>query len=390
MHPRGATCGFALHLERRAHGDGDVQGVPGRRRTTASPVRFQVVAFPPRCSGEAGAHAAPFSSYRRPREPRRLEPSGVRDAGFGSDGRLGPRRPATRFGLAKRSVKRVEGATMAPSMNAPRRALGQRPAPAHPPTWARSSEGPAATARRLHTGRHPRTSPPKARTAAESEARPELVQRRRHLHRRPTRRYTEQVAAVLQRELAGRAHDVACGPRIAHGSGFGSCSNVGKRRLVRPSRRRASGVGGHRAGRCPSPGCRWRPPGPTSAFTAMEYRAMPRPCMPHLSRCMVSSLEVTRGSNTRSCRAAGMPQSVVADHDAGVRLPAFARDGQEDAVLALRIARVAQHLDDDVLAWSGCRGRPAVVRPRRSSNGRSHLRGQSSTRRWLSPHTDRL
>ena len=35
---------------------------------------------------------------------------------------------------------------------------------------------------------------------------------------------------------------------------------------------------------------------------------MPRPCMPHASMCELSSLEVTRGSKTRPCMAAGMPQ----------------------------------------------------------------------------------
>lgn len=34
---------------------------------------------------------------------------------------------------------------------------------------------------------------------------------------------------------------------------------------------------------------------------------MPRPWMPHLSMCMLSSFDVTRGSKMRSCMAAGTP-----------------------------------------------------------------------------------
>ena len=47
------------------------------------------------------------------------------------------------------------------------------------------------------------------------------------------------------------------------------------------------------------PPCSWEATiSADSALTAMEYSAMPRPWMPHLSMCIESSFDVTRGSNT--------------------------------------------------------------------------------------------
>ena len=61
---------------------------------------------------------------------------------------------------------------------------------------------------------------------------------------------------------------------------------------------------------------------------------------------IVSSLLVTRGSKMRSCIAGGNADTVVEDGErAQVALSAV---GEEDAA-GMRVARVAQQLDDDVL-----------------------------------------
>ena len=93
----------------------------------------------------------------------------------------------------------------------------------------------------------------------------------------------------------------------------------------------------------------WSSEAATCASTTLlrtENSAMPRPWTPQRSMTIVSSLVVTRGSKTRSCMSGGHTDAVVDDGErARVALPAV-RD--EDAA-RVRVAGVAQQLDDDVL-----------------------------------------
>ena len=120
-----------------------------------------------------------------------------------------------------------------------------------------------------------------------------------------------------------------------------------------------------------------------SAFTAMEYRAMPRPCTPHLSKCMVSSLEVTRGSNTRSCRAGGTPSP---SSTMTMRRRPPSRDTAANTLLAWasRALRSISMTMSSVerMSWAACRRSASALLKRTKPSPRS-----ASTRRWLSPLT---
>ena len=115
----------------------------------------------------------------------------------------------------------------------------------------------------------------------------------------------------------------------------------------------------------------------------MEYSAMPRPWMPHLSMCMLSSFDVTRGSKMRSCMAAGTPSpsSIMTRRR---RCPS--RDTARKMLLACasRALRSISMTISSVerMSCAACLRSASALLKRTKPSPRS-----ASTRRWLSPHT---